>query len=156
MRASALKKTIILIILLTAALAKPQENQGGNTVHVYTLGTDPERPSLYKIEFTLADTLHADAVMILTFPSDFNLSELEIIGSTTINGGLSMTVDEQTVHVERKVLGDPVVPGKKVDFKIGLIRPSGSLNTTGIIDVQIIPSLRKNIKLSIKTEIELK
>ena len=78
--------------------------------------------SIYKLDFTLADTLKADGQLKITFPEAFDLSKVKMAGSSTINGGFTVKVADSTVLVSRSGIGNVVLPGTPVDVKFANIK----------------------------------
>lgn len=121
-------------------------NANGDSLRLEALKAEAGKPSIYMLSFTTRDTLPADAVFELTFPPEFELSQLEVAGSRTMNGGIKLTKDRQKVLLKRTGLGRAVPPGKKVSLKFGLIRNPSNLNKAYIVKV-VLRSQAKNIDL---------
>jgi hypothetical protein len=94
---------------------------GLDSLTVHALRAEPGKPSLYELRFVTTDTLARDAELVLTFPRAFDLSQLEIAGSSQINGGFKLERKGQEVHLRRTGLGEKIPPGRKVSLQLGLV-----------------------------------
>ncbi len=88
---------------------------------IRALRAEPGKASLYDVHFTTRDTLDPLAEMVFEFPRDLDLRLLELASSTTINGGFKIFREGNLVRIRRTGLGETVLPGKKVELKLGLI-----------------------------------
>ena len=107
--------------------------------------------SIYEITFSIGQEISSNAKIIITFPDAFNLSDVLIAGSTTINGGFKVMVESSKVILQRSGLGRTIAPNEKVNVKFANIRnPSEPADNYKII-VEIIDE--KNITIINKEEI---
>ncbi len=120
-----LKKKVLLLSLclfqIVAARGLFAQSVPGNSVEVITLNSEAGAGSLYTLNFTLPDTLQPNAVLEIEFPPGFDLSKVNLAGSTSINGGFKVSVQGQTIKVSRKGKGGVKYPGDKVDLKFSTV-----------------------------------
>lgn len=132
-------RQFFLTLLVLAGLSVPSvhaQNTEADTstrgpidsLQIFALRAEPGAPALYEVAFVLRDTLHADAELMLQFPDEFDLNDLEIVGSKTVNGGWRFERRNQDVTLRRTGLGAPVPPGRRVTVTFGLIRNPADLN----------------------------
>lgn len=117
--------------------ASARKNAGRDSLAVKALHATPGKPSLYEVSFVTTDSLSANALITLTFPKAFDLSQLEIAGSGTINGGFALTRKGQEVQVRRTGLGVSIPPGKRVSLQLGLIGNPTSFSASHQVRVQL-------------------
>ena len=84
--------------------------------------SDVEASSIYEIYFSIAQEIPQKAVIVVTFPENFDLAGVIIAGSTTINGGFEVTVDGSKVLLKRSGLGRIIKPYEKVDVKFANVK----------------------------------
>jgi len=143
--------SIPLAVLLSVSLSYAQGNPRpapraaapADTAAVVVAKARAGQPAIYEIQFTPTDTLATDAEIVITFPGAFDLSLLEVAGSTRIDGGLKLAKDKQQVTVRRTGLGSPIAPGKRVSLKLGLIKNPQNLAEPFSVTLQIRPSARR-------------
>jgi hypothetical protein len=138
---------VLALTLLSSGMALAQERQaqtpsaekssGFDSVSVHALWAEPGKASLYDLTFVTADTLAADAEIVIAFPRGFDLSPLEIAGSSDINGGFKLERKDQEVRLHRTGLGEKVPPGRKVSIKLGLIVNPSDLVASHEVNVQL-------------------
>lgn len=133
------KKTYILfsICLLFPALHLYAQTQRSakaapsDSVLLLSKNGGANRPAIYTLRFALEDSIRRSAELTILFPAIFDLSALEIAGSTDVDGGLKLTKQGQRVTVSRTGRGRIVPPGTPVEVKLGLIKilqPPGDNN----------------------------
>ena len=107
------------LILLTgnAVMALPAD-----TVEVIARHPESGERSTYQITFQVSKPIPANAVLRITFPDEFDLSDLMIAGSITINGGFDLQVNNQVVTIKRSGLGREIPANEKVDVKFAIIK----------------------------------
>ena len=120
-----------------SASGKSAVATGRDSLTVKALRAAPGKPSLYEVSFVTADSLAANALIVISFPKTFNLSQLEIAGSSTINGGFTLTRRGQEVQVRRTGLGAKISPGKRVSLQLGLIGNPASFSAAHQVRVQL-------------------
>lgn len=113
------------------------QTPGRDSLTVKALRAEPGKPSLYEVSFVTTDSLAATATIILTFPASFDLSQLEIAGSSTINGGFALARNGQEVQLRRTGLGSKIPPGKKVSIQLGLIVNPPNFSASHQVRVQL-------------------
>ncbi|MDZ7331855.1 MAG: hypothetical protein ONB13_07850 [candidate division KSB1 bacterium] len=111
---------ILLIVLLTitsgswAALA--------DSVKIIAKHPEIRNSSIYQVNFVLDKAIPAQAAFRIVFPIGFDLSDLMIAGSSTINGGFVLQVEGQTVTIKRSGLGKEIPPNQPVDVKFAIVK----------------------------------
>ena len=142
-----LRSLVVACTLSLATMLSAQSNTPNSTpadsLRVEALKAAPNTASLYEVSFIPRDTLATDAELRLTFPADFDLTELEISGSKDINGGLRLSKNDRQVTVRRSGLGDAIPPGRRVSLKLGLIRNPTNTAATHTVDVVLRASAQK-------------
>lgn len=138
---------VLVLTLLSFGMALAQEKQAQtslagkssvfDSVSVHALWAEPGKASLYDLTFVTTDTLAADVEIVITFPRGFDLSPLEIAGSSDINGGFKLERKGQEVRLHRTGLGEKVPPGRKVSVKLGLIVNPNDLAAPHEVNVQL-------------------
>jgi hypothetical protein len=119
----------------TAAAKNPDRD----SLAVKALRAEPGKPSLYEVSFVTSDSLATNAAIVVTFPREFDLSQLEIAGSSTINGGFTLERKGQEVRLRRTGLGAKIPPGKKVSIQFGLIGNPLNFSASHQVRVQLPP-----------------
>ncbi|MDZ7345068.1 MAG: hypothetical protein ONA90_11215 [candidate division KSB1 bacterium] len=137
----------LALTLLFSGMALAQEKQdqvsvsgkssGFDSVSVHALWAEPGKASLYDLTFVTTDTLAANAEIVIVFPRGFDLTPLEIAGSSDINGGFKLERKDQEVRLHRTGLGEKVPPGRKVSVKLGLIVNPSDLAASHEVSVQL-------------------
>jgi len=133
---------------LSPVFAQPKSSSRGNStvaaqlpsrdsLAVKALRAAPGKASLYEVSFVTMDSLAANATIVISFPKAFDLSRLEIAGSSTINGGFTLARNGQDVQVRRTGLGAKISPGKKVSIQLGLIGNPTSFSASHQVRVQL-------------------
>jgi hypothetical protein len=139
---------ILVALLLSPVLAQQKStpgtsamvtaaNSGRDSLAVKALRAEPGKPSLYEVSFVTTDSLSPNAVLAVTFPREFDLSQLEIAGSSTINGGFTLQRNDREVLLRRTGLGSKIPPGKKVSIQLGLIVNPANLSASHQVRVQL-------------------
>lgn len=138
---SRLRKIILAITFCLLQIVTTQEifaqSQGSNSVEIKSLNSEAGAASLYTLNFTLSDTLHANAVFEVKFPTGFDLSKVNLAGSDSINGGFNVSVQGQTIKVSRKGKGSIKYLGDKVDLKFSTIVNSSNSDNQHLIIVNL-------------------
>lgn len=84
--------------------------------------------SIYQFSFITADTMHSEAVFEIVFPGTIDISRVKIAGSSTINGGFSVSVSTDTVIVNRSGNGKAIEPGQSVSIEIATVKNPDALS----------------------------
>ncbi len=114
--------TLLLILILVplannSALATPAD-----TIEVIARHPESGKSSIYQLNFVLSKSIPPKAIIRVTFPDEFDLSDLMIAGSTTINGGVDLNVEGQVVTMRRSGLGRKIPANEKVDVKFAIVK----------------------------------
>jgi hypothetical protein len=139
--------SLAAIFLATAVLAQ-------EPMAIKALRAAPRQASIYEISFSTTEALAVDAEIRVVFPAAYDLSGLEIAGSTTINGGLTMTRDGQRVVVKRTGLGTVVPSGQRVSLQLGLIRNPSSFAAAEQVRVEVLHSKKATAAKAFASSVE--
>lgn len=80
------------------------------------------KSSIYKMEFALPDSLPPHGAIVVVFPSEFDLSGVNIGASSKIKGGFNTFVVQREVILVRKGNGAPHKSGEKVDVWLSAVK----------------------------------
>lgn len=113
--------TVILILFIAVFIndifALPVD-----TVVVKPKDAGVGKNSIYEIYFSLEKEISNNASIFITFPDSFNLAGITIAGSTTIDGGFDLTVNDRQIVLKRSGLGRKIKPYEKVSVKFANVR----------------------------------
>jgi hypothetical protein len=101
----------------SSALAAPAD-----TIEIVAKHPESGSRSTYQISFNISKKIPSKALIRVTFPGGFDLSNLMIAGSSTINGGFDLKVDGQVVTLKRSGLGREIPASEKVDVKFAIVK----------------------------------
>ena len=93
-----------------------------DTIEVIAKHPEISKSGIYQINFIVSKPIPQKAIIRVSFPAGFDLSDLMIAGSTTINGGFILTVDGQVVTMKRSGLGREIPANEKVDIKFAIVK----------------------------------
>lgn len=150
----------LMMVMLLAAMSSGSAQQASNraankpgrdSLTVQALRAAPGKPSLYELTFVTTDTLKGDADIVVTFPSAFDLSQLQIAGSGQINGGFKLERRGQEVRLRRTGLGEKIPPGRKVSVQLGLIVNPPSFSSAHQVRVAVANTVAQNKDVEFKT-----
>lgn len=139
----------LLIFLLTitsgswAALA--------DSVKIIAKHPEIRSSSIYQVNFVIDKPIPAKAAFRIVFPIGFDLSDLMIAGSSTINGGFTLQVEGQTVTIKRSGLGKEIPPNQPVDVKFAIVKNPAQAADDYEIQVELLDGSEKPI-LKTKTK----
>jgi hypothetical protein len=139
--------SLVAIFLVPAVWAQ-------ESMAIKALRAAPRQTSIYELSFSTNEALAVDAEIRLTFPAAYDLSGLEIAGSTTINGGLTLTRDGQRVVVKRTGLGTVVPRGQKVGLQLGLIKNPSNFATAEQVRVEVLHSKKATAAKAFASSVE--
>lgn len=124
-----LKKTVdcsrIITLFLFFVMFSIYTNSSGmpkDTIMVHSRNISVEANSLYEVIFSLDKEIPKNATIIITFPDEFDLSQVSIAGSITINGGFKLSVQNSKVFLKRSGLGRIIKPHEKVNVKFANVK----------------------------------
>ena len=118
--------TVFLIISLFVCMSTGQA-QAADTVNIIAKNPEVLAKSIYTVEFDISKEIPPLATIEISFPAEFDLSGVLIGGSTTINGGFELDVNESKIVLRRSGLGRTVEANEKVDIKFAnVINPPES------------------------------
>lgn len=111
---------IVTLIWLTTSLsfAFPP----ADSIKVIAKHAEADANSIYQIGFVASRPIPPKAIIRVTFPPEFDLSELMIAGSTTINGGFEIKVEKQILTMKRSGLGREIPANEAVDVKFAIVK----------------------------------
>jgi hypothetical protein len=108
-----------------------------------SLDPQPGKGAIYELSFTTTDALKSTACFDIVFPASFDISNVRLAGSSTINGGFNVVTSGDTVHVERSGLGRPIPPGEKVALMMASVRNPKEITSGEKGAVTIYPQGRR-------------
>lgn len=119
------KKHILALLFLIAlmcwmngvAISAPAD-----TVNVIARHPESSAKSIYEIEFKIEKPISPTAMIKIAFPREFDLSELMIASSATMNGGFNLEVQDQILTLKRSGLGREIKSNEKVDVKFAIVK----------------------------------
>lgn len=115
-----------------------------DTVEVIARHPESGERSTYQINFVVSKPIPAKAIIRVTFPDDFDLSDLMIAGSTTINGGFDLSVNRSVVTMKRSGLGREILANEKVDVKFAIIKNPDQPSDNYKIVIEILDAEEKS------------
>jgi hypothetical protein len=122
----------ILLLAFAVSPAWPRGDLG--TVTVKPSDNTAGYATIYTITFTATGGLPQFGKIVLTFPAGFDLTDVDVAHSDSINGGLLFSKADRVVTVTRDGKGDPVTAGSFVNLKIG---PVGNHRKVGSYDLDV-------------------
>jgi len=147
-----MRKLLYLCSLLVICVASASSAQEKMTIKA--LRAAPRLASLYEISFVTSEALAVDAEIRISFPVSYDLSTLEIAGSATINGGLTLTRDGQRVIVKRTGLGTVVPRGQKVGLQLGVIKNPATFAIVEPVRIEILHSQKTTTAKAFASSVE--
>lgn len=141
-------KFLLLLMLLMGLVISTNDLAvavPADSIEVIAKHPEINESSIYQITFLASKPIPSNAIIQVTFPAEFDLSDLMIAGSTTINGGFVLKVDQQVVTMKRSGLGREIPANEKVDIKFAIIKnpkqPADNYN----IKVEILGEDKRSI-----------
>jgi hypothetical protein len=132
------KKLILLLaILMTIVSVNLVWGVPADSITVKAKHVEVESNSIYQVYFSIDQEIPPKAIIVVTFPESFDLSGVSIAGSTTINGGFGISVDNSKVIIKRSGLGKTVKPNEKVDVKFANVKNPNTADDNYKIKVEI-------------------
>ena len=131
---------LLVAVINIAALAVPAD-----TIEVVAKHPESGRSSVYQISFQVSKPIPAKAIIRVTFPDNFDLSELMIAGSTTIDGGFELDVNKQVLTLKRSGLGREIRANEKVDVKFAIVKNPKQPADNYRIVVEILDESEKSL-----------
>lgn len=136
---------IMLLIGLTFFAGNSAMAVPADTIEVVAKHPESGQSSIYQISFVISKPIPPKAIIRLTFPAEFDLSDLMIAGSTTINGGFNLDVDRQVVILRRSGLGREISANEKVDVKFAIVKNPNQPGDNYKIEIEILDNEEQNI-----------
>lgn len=136
---------ILLAIFASLASLQAQSNSSSrppaaamqDTLWISPAKPEPGVPTVYRLGMVLSRPIPARAVFELVFPPAFDLSMVEVAGSSGMKGGLQVRRQDGKIMLTRTGLGKEVPPGKEVILKVGLIRNPQDWDSSYTVQVVI-------------------
>jgi hypothetical protein len=116
-----------------------------DTIEVVAKHPESGKSSIYQINFVISKPIPPKAIIRVIFPAEFDLSDLMIAGSTTINGGFDLEVDRQMVIMKRSGLGREISANEKVDVKFAIVKNPNQPGDNYKIEIEILDNEEINI-----------
>ncbi len=113
------------------------------TVEVKTPQADAR--SLYQINFVISKPISPKAKIRATFPEEFNLSKVLVVGSNSINGGFKMDVKNNIVTIKRSGLGREIKANEKVDVKFAIVKNPAIAKNNYSVQVEVFDDNNNSI-----------
>ena len=113
---------LVLAVLLCKTFAPAAPAQAADSLAVFVVVPEAGARSIYELRFSLNSALPPAAQLEIVFPEGLDLSEVMVVGSNTIDGGLSFQRQGQRLTIRRSGLGHTLPSGKTLDLKIANIR----------------------------------
>lgn len=101
--------------------------------------------TIYSVSFNVSKPIPSKAVIKVTFPAEFDISNLQVAGSTTINGGFEQRVSNRTLSLERSGLGREIKPNEKVDVKFAIVKNPTQPKNDYNFDVEILNESQQSL-----------
>lgn len=136
---------VIATISLICFISEPLGAAPADSVQVIAKHAEADANSIYQIRFSVARPIPPKAIIRVTFPAEFDLSEVLIAGSTTINGGFELLVDKQVVTLKRSGLGRTIPANEAVDVKFAIVKNPRRAADDYRIAVEILDEAEKTI-----------
>ena len=109
--------------------------------------------AIYEINFTVSQAIPADAQFVIHFPTEFDLTKVNMAGSATINGGFITKVQGSDVTLTRSGLGDVVTAGQPVKLQFATVKnPDRSADYS--VTVEIISGTNTRI-LEVENQVQI-
>ncbi|HPG39152.1 MAG TPA: hypothetical protein PLP19_03615 [bacterium] len=109
---------ILPVVLLSLFLVKSVLSQ--QLVSVSATQLQPGHQAGYKFVINTSQVVSPTASFAIIFPQQFFLERASLCGSKTLNGGLTMQVNQDTVRIQRSGLGTEQ-PAGEIDLFVGSI-----------------------------------
>lgn len=140
---------IALYILISIGFFLTKVNAApADSIKVNARNGDVNASSIYEVYFSISTEIPASASIVVIFPDDFGLSNVNVAGSTTINGGFELTVNQKKVILKRSGHGDVIEPDQQVSVKFANVKnPPRSVDQYEI-DVEIRDNDNQVLKAS--------
>jgi hypothetical protein len=132
--------TTMLTFLMSSAMALPADS-----IEVIAKHPESAANSIYQVKFSVSKPIPASAMFRVTFPPEFDLSDLLIAGSTTINGGFEIAVEKQVVVMKRSGLGKELPANQTADLKFAIVKNPGKPADDYKILIEILDGAEKSI-----------
>jgi hypothetical protein len=132
--------TSMLTFLISSAMASPADS-----IEVIAKHPESAANSIYQVKFSVSKPVPSNAIFRVTFPQEFDLSDLLIAGSTTINGGFEISVDKQVVVMKRSGLGKELPANQTADLKFAIVKNPGTPADDYKILIEILDGAEKSI-----------
>ncbi|HDL18461.1 MAG TPA: hypothetical protein ENH29_05355, partial [Bacteroidetes bacterium] len=134
------KKCVLYFILFVVSvpLSGFGQNNAIDSLIVRPLSSKVNANTLYKITFVSPVMVPTDAQFILRFPDQFDLSQLNLAGSSKIDGGFLLIKKGQQIVVKRRGEGNIIDPGKALDLLLSVVKNPGKKSTDYQLQFQIL------------------
>ncbi|HDP97717.1 MAG TPA: hypothetical protein ENN22_00830 [bacterium] len=127
--------TLIFLILLGVNFSQAEP---ADTIKIVAKDQQVLAPSIYQVEFVLNKAISSKAVIRVTIPDEFDISELQVAGSNTINGGFDFKIESRTLVLERSGLGREIPPNEKVDVKFAIVKNPEAAGDNYSFDIEVL------------------
>ncbi len=128
---------IILVLIVSLILTSSGFGLPANQISIHPNDSGNKANSIYHVELKLENDIPANATILCRFPESFDLKNVIIAGSTTINGGFELKVKDNTVIMQRSGLGHVIKANTPVDLKFAEVIAPDVESVTYTIQVEV-------------------
>ncbi len=114
-------------------------------IEVSAKNGEAEAATIYTVSFTVAQSIPARAIIRISFPPEFDISDLQVVGSSTINGGFEHRIDNQILTLTRSGLGREIAPNEKADVKFAIVKNPPVAKSDYIFVVEILNEKQESL-----------
>lgn len=130
----------LVIILLFQSLAF-----AADSVKVIVKNQQAKASSIYEVEFVASKPISPKATIVINFPEAFDLSNLQVAGSSTLNGGFNLKVENKELRLERSGLGREISPNEKVSVKFAIVKNPDRAGDEYNLEIEILNDQKQSI-----------
>ncbi len=138
---------IILVLVLSQSVLSQQ------LVSVSATQLQPGKQAGYTFVIETEQDLSANAVVRIDFPSEFLLDNVKMAASSSFTGGLDVVVDNNTVELQRKGLGE-VAPAGQLDFYVAAVNNPNDMEQDYQFNVTILDNDQELANGTFQTRIQ--
>ncbi|MBN1154835.1 hypothetical protein JXB12_07930 [candidate division KSB1 bacterium] len=143
----------MLFFIALMIFAYPASGRPADEISVHPVNSVSNTHSVYQVELNLDHDIPANAIIRCRFPASFDLKNVVIGGSTTINGGFALKVQDHIVILQRSGLGEVIKSNTPVDVKFAEVFNPDSGSDDYVLQVEILANeliiAKQDVKLII-------
>jgi hypothetical protein len=141
---------LFFLLLLSVATLQAQSMQ------ITTALYHPRIATIYDFVISINEEVPSKSQILLIFPSQFDLSKVSVADSRTLDGGLEVSVKQDTVEIKRSGRGKNIDANTPIDLKIGLIVNPADMQEEYLIGCLLRQDNRVLLEQSMPTSIEMR